>query len=82
MKLPTIHLTAPAHESTLIVACGYDAATRIMALKFSGKDQPYFYADVPPAVYAGVRSSFSPGRFYGANIKGKFKAPETDDDKP
>lgn len=68
-KLPDIPLTSV--QSSMLDGHGYDAATRTLALRFSA-GKTYHYQDVPPEVAAGLAAAESVGKFYGANIRGKF----------
>ena len=69
-KTPEIPLTESS--STAIIGHGYDAANRVLALKFNG-GRLYRYADVPAEVYEELKAAKSLGRFFGSRINGKFK---------
>lgn len=68
-KIPTL---TPC-TSSAIAAHGFDPATQTMYLKFTS-GTVYRYAEVSNDLYAGLQSAESVGRFYGANIKGKYAA--------
>jgi hypothetical protein len=63
-------------ESSQIAEWGYDADTGTLGLKFhgTGKSEPaeYQYGDVPPEIAAGFATAESVGKYFGANIRGKF----------
>lgn len=70
-----------AVDSSQIRAVGYDAATRTLAVQFHGKGQAgqpppagatYTYSNVPPEIHVGLIGAESVGKFFGANVRGKF----------
>lgn len=68
-KIPTLTPCA----SSAIVAHGFDHATYTLFLKFTS-GTTYSYPEVSTDLYAQLQAAESVGRFYGANIKGKFVA--------
>jgi hypothetical protein len=70
-----IAMTACA--SSQISGYGYDAATQTLAISFPGRgaqpDTIYHYFDVPPEVYAALQAAESKGKFFGAEIRTKFR---------
>jgi len=72
--MPTIPMTPV--ESSQVAAVGYDPSGKVLAVQFKAKAGPgsiYHYADVPPDVYQGMLAAESCGKFFGANIRGKFE---------
>lgn len=59
-------------SSSCITAHGYHADTQTLALTFVGGRQ-YRYGDVPASTYGAMLEARSIGKFFGANINGKFK---------
>lgn len=60
-----------ACTSSQIKSHGYDPQTRTLAIEFK-TGAVYHYADCPPEVYADMQSCESFGKFFGANVRGKF----------
>ena len=58
--------------SSVIQNFRYDPAERILTVAFvSG--QVYDYFDVPPEVHAALQEAGSRGRYFGANIRNRFR---------
>lgn len=57
--------------SSQVESIGYDAATKVLAVKF--KSGMYEYDGVPPEVHDGILKAESVGKFLGAHVKGKFQ---------
>jgi len=70
--MPEIKLS-PITGSSQIVAAGYDAASKTMAIQFTNGKSHYRYFDVSPDVFAAFQKSQSKGKFFGSTIRGKFK---------
>lgn len=68
-KKGTIPLTIST--SSAIAAHGYDGASRTLEIQMRG-GATYQYSDVPPDVYAKLKGAESLGKFFQANIKGKY----------
>lgn len=71
--------------SSQISGFGYDANSKTLAISFPGRgaqpDTIYHYFDVPAEVYAGLLASESKGKFFGAEIRTKYryeKQPDSD----
>jgi len=58
-------------SSSQIAAVGYDAGERVLGVQFH-RGARYDYAGVPREVYEGLIAAESVGKYFGANIKGKF----------
>lgn len=71
----TIITMKPVEKSGAIAATGYDAATKTLAVQFKGGKPPYYYAAVPPEVYANFMAAESMGTHFAHNIRGNFEAP-------
>lgn len=67
--------------SSAIAAHGYDPATQTLFLRFTS-GTTYAYPEVSNDIYAGLQAAESVGRFYGANIKGKFVGTPVLESKP
>lgn len=57
--------------SSQIDAVGYDAGQRVLGVKFHRSGR-YDYTGVPQDVYDGMLAAESVGKYFGANVKGKF----------
>jgi len=71
-------------ESSQIVSVGYDPAKSILEIEFRGavKEMPegevfkgpvYQYFDVLPETHQALMDAQSAGRYFGQQIRGKFK---------
>ena len=69
-KKPEIAMTAC--KSKAIIAHGYDAASKTMALQYKG-GKVYHYEGVPAEKYAGLQEAESKGGFVAKHITGKHK---------
>jgi hypothetical protein len=70
---PKREIPRTAVTSSNIVSVGYDAATQQLAVEFK-TGLVYHYADVPASVADDFEQAESKGKFYVANVKGKFKS--------
>lgn len=57
--------------SSNVKAIGYDAAAQALHVEFHGSGT-YVYEKVPPEVFDGFKAAESPGRYFAANVRGKF----------
>jgi len=57
--------------SSQIDAVGYDAGQRVLGVQFHRSGR-YDYTGVPQDVYDGMLAAESVGKYFGANVKGKF----------
>lgn len=71
--MPTKTPTLTPCASSAIAAHGFDPATQTMFLKFTS-GTTYSYPEFSVDLYAALQAAESVGRFYGANIKGKYEA--------
>lgn len=65
-------------KSTQVESIGYDATTKKLRVKFA-RGSMYEYSDVPAETFTQMANAESVGKYFGANIKGKFgfeKLPE------
>ena len=69
-------------QSSNLAATGYDPATKVLAIRFTGGDKVYHYQDVPPEVAAGLDSAESAGRYFASHIRGKFAHNVVLDEQP
>ena len=58
-------------QSSNLAAIGYDAEARELRVQFQS-GHIYSYVEVPPETWAQFQAAESKGRFYGAEIKGKY----------
>lgn len=59
-------------NSTMLEAAGYDLASRTLAVRFRNGTVVHRYHDVPPEIAEGLESAESAGRYFNANVRGKF----------
>lgn len=59
-------------RSTMITEIEYDAEKQLLWLIF-GKGGKYEYKDVPKDVYEGLLGAESIGKYFLANVKGRFE---------
>lgn len=57
--------------SSDLASIGYEAATQTLEIEFKATGV-YRYFSVPPATFAQLASTPSPGKFFLQHIKGKF----------
>ncbi len=60
-------------QSSNLAAYDYDAEMRVLHIRFQGGRQ-YSYGDVPADVPEGLASAPSPGAYFTANIKNRYRA--------
>lgn len=60
----------PVHSSA-IAAIGYDAAARLMKIRFV-EGNTYDFCNVPAHVFDGLRASASKGRYYYEHIRDRY----------
>ncbi len=60
-----------AVKSSIIASAGYGAKGKSLDIEFR-TGAVYRYVEVPPAVYAAFIESPSKGRYFGAQIRGKY----------
>ncbi len=65
-------MTLETVESDVIHAIGYDPEINLLEIIFND-GRIYQYRNVPPAVYAGLKSAESKGRYFQENIRGEFQ---------
>lgn len=58
-------------KSSQIVGIGYDPEAHILYIEFK-RGSWYSYADVPENIYEEFRAAPSVGKYFFANIKGKY----------
>lgn len=71
-KDKTPKFTMKPVKSSQISKYGYDAASKTLAVAFTG-GQVYHYHGVEQATVDGFTKAESPGKFLQSNIVGKFK---------
>ena len=69
--------------SSQIKAYGYDPISKTLAIVFTrGSGAAYHYSDCPQEVADGLAKADSVGKYFGANIKGKFAFTKVDASVP
>ncbi len=61
-------------ESTMIAAHDYDPNMRVLHVRFRNTGEVFSLQGVPEEIAKGLDEAESAGKFYNANIKGKFHA--------
>lgn len=59
-------------ESSMITSIGYDQANSTIEIEFKSNHQVWHYYDVPEYVWYEFESAQSVGKYFHANIKGKY----------
>jgi hypothetical protein len=59
-------------KSSNILAIGYDKDSKILHVKFVGNNV-YEYSAVPTELFEAFSGSESKGKFFAANVRGKFQ---------
>lgn len=67
-------------KSSMIDAAGYDNAAGALHVTFKNGNH-YVYFDTTQELYDDFIGAESPGRFFGENIRGKFKHSVVEEDK-
>ena len=65
-------MTTTTLNSTVIREASYNSDSRQLVLAFQN-GTTYTYANVDEAVFRGLTSADSAGRFFAANISGRFQ---------
>lgn len=60
-----------AVSSSNLASAGYDSESRILEIKFHNGGV-YRYTGVPPEEYKGLMGASSHGKYFAANIRGKY----------
>jgi len=60
-------------DSSAIDTVGYSEADQTLTIKFLRSGRTYTYYDVPLNVYRGVSRASSPGRYFNANIRNRYR---------
>ncbi len=60
-------------QSSLFKSVGYDKTKELLQVEFKNGDV-YNYSDITEEMYKALTSAESIGKYYLANIKGKFSA--------
>ena len=67
-----IRIPLEAIDSSHIGAYGYDLERKILAVQFKGSGTIYHYSTFPLEQASEFGAAESKGRFYSANVKGKY----------
>ena len=59
-------------DSSVLGSAGYDAKTRVLEIEFHS-GAIYRYLEVPGEIFRRLLAAESKGRFFGANIRDKFR---------
>ena len=70
-------------QSSMIQAHGYDAAQRVLAIRFIKSPYVHHFQDVPPETVAAVTEAKSIGMAFNEHVRGKFEhtTVKADDDR-
>ena len=68
----TVELKPHRNPSSNIHSFGHDPAAGELHIKFREDGQPYIYSGVPAAVHAAMHAAESAGKFFHANVRGKY----------
>jgi len=60
-------------DSSVLGSAGYDAKTRVLEIEFHS-GAIYRYLEVPGEIFRRLLAAESKGRFFGANIRDKFRS--------
>jgi len=72
-KKPAPIIALSPVKSSTVIATGYDAASKTLAVQFKGGNKVYHYAGVPESIFGDMGKAESVGKFIGGQIVGKFK---------
>ncbi len=67
-------------QSSNIESIGYDQKAATLEIKFHSGDT-YQYANVPESVYTSLFNAESKGKYFQANIRGKYEFSKIEDKK-
>lgn len=59
-------------NSTMIASFGFDPNNSTLEIEFRGSNSVWQYYDVLESVYYDMKSAPSCGKFFNANIKGRY----------
>lgn len=65
-------ITLTPIQSSMLAAHGYDTDSQTLAVKFQNGNT-FHYDNVPVEVADGLATADSAGKFFNANIRGKFE---------
>lgn len=65
-------MTRQQVNSSQIVSVGYNPALSVLEIEFQS-GQVHQYAGVSQSIYAGMITANSPGSYFYANIKGRYR---------
>lgn len=68
----SLNITLTPCKSSNIMAHGYDAVTRTLAIQFSG-GAVWHYAGVPPEIYTGMLAAPSIGSFFAKSVRTSYR---------
>lgn len=60
-------------DSSAIRTVGYSEQDRTLSVTFLQSGRTYTYYEVPIGVYRGIAGATSPGRFFNANIRNRYR---------
>jgi hypothetical protein len=60
-------------DSSMIASIGYDKTNSIIEIEFKRNHQVWHYYDVPEYVWYEFESASSVGKYFHANIRGKYQ---------
>lgn len=59
-------------ESSMIISIGYDFSQAVLEVEFKSNRQVWQYYDVPEYTWYEFEAASSIGKFFHANIRGKY----------
>jgi len=68
----TMHDLSFKADSSAIDSVKYDASEQVMSIQFTNSDTAYKFYNVPRVLVVEFEAAESHGKFYNANIRGKF----------
>ena len=64
--------TSATMPSTSIRKFEYDSETRVLSVWFVTSGRHYEFMEVPPGIFAGLKSAFAKGRYFNDHIRNRF----------
>lgn len=69
-------------KSDLIKSIGYDGERSVLEVEFSNGPSVYRYHDVPAETHQALLGAQSIGRYFGLQIRGKFRTEKLEPERP
>jgi hypothetical protein len=65
-------------DSSMLSSIGYDSSTSTLEVEFKNNGIVWQYHDVPEDIYNDLMAADSAGKYFLANIKGKYSESKVD----